>query len=90
MVWATIGYKAQTRPVGVDSYLNSQLYIPQVLWSVVLSSRENTFCLRKKKGSGQSSVSEEAMERARKNFVRNPRKSTRVDACKLGMPQKTA
>ncbi|GFT07607.1 hypothetical protein TNCV_4045641 [Trichonephila clavipes] len=41
------------------------------------------------KSSDRPSVSEEAMEIVRQSFVRSPRKSTRVAAYELGMPQET-
>ncbi|GFW88696.1 hypothetical protein TNCV_2833571 [Trichonephila clavipes] len=49
----------------------------------------NQFYLYKKKRSCLPSISEEAVERARHSFVRNPRESTRVAVCEFGMFQKT-
>ncbi|GFV57073.1 DUF4817 domain-containing protein [Trichonephila clavipes] len=48
-----------------------------------------TGCFCKKKISGRPSVSEEAVEKVKPSFVRSPRKSTRVAACKFEMLQKT-
>ncbi|GFV56511.1 uncharacterized protein TNCV_2276491 [Trichonephila clavipes] len=49
------------------------------------TTRKQFACVKKKQ---RSSVSE-ALQRVRQSFVRNPRKSSKIASCELGMLQKT-